>query len=195
MKRTFILILAILTLCTVPCYGDLFIPMHERVYWGVFSVLEPIPILGDYIGGVIDSIGRNYKVSDELYSNWLEKEYTEHMRKYPQDRERYPTVKDWVMNTQSPSFHSDYVRYRISSFINVIIPCILIFTVLFWCFIIHLVRKRIKKKQEKEYEGTQNYVNIYPERQEYESTPNYVNIQSTKVETKSKNNQYFNDED
>ena len=117
------------------------------------------------------------------------------MRKYPQDRELYPTVKDWVMNTQSPSFHSDYVRYRISSFINVIIPCILIFTVLFWCFIIHLVRKRIKKKQEKEYEGTQNYVDIYPERQEYESTPNYVNIQPTKVETKSKKNQYFNDED
>lgn len=194
MKRTFILILTILILCTVPCYGDLFVPMHERVYWGVFSVLEPIPVIGDYIAGVIDIIGKNYKVSDELYSNWLEKEYTAYMRKYPQDRERYPTVDDWVMNTQSPSFYNDYVSYRISSFINVIIPCVLIFTVLFWCFIIHLVRKRIKKKQEKEYEGIQNYVNIYPERQEYDDTKNYVNIQSTKVETKAKKNQYFNDE-
>ena len=159
MKRIFILVLAIFSLCAVPCYGDLFIPMHERVYWGAFSFLEPIPVLGDYIGGVIDSIGRNYKVSDELYSNWLEKEYTEYMGKYPEDKELYPTVRDWVMNTQSPSFHNDYVSYRISTFINIIIPCILIFTILFWCFIVYLVRKRIKKKQEKE--NIQNYINIY----------------------------------
>lgn len=193
MKRTFILILAILTLCTIPCYGDLYVPMHERVHWGVFSILEPIPILGDYIGVVIDSIGRNYKVSDELYSNWLEKEYTEYMRKNPEAKEQYPAVNDWVMHTQSPTFYNDYVRYRISSFINIIISCILIFTVLFWCFIIRIVVKRIKKKQEKD--GTQNYVNIYTERKEYEDIPNYVNIQSSNMETKSKKNQYFNDED
>ena len=80
MKRTFILILAILTLCTVPCYGDLFIPMHERVYWGVFSVLEPIPILGDYIGGVIDSIARNYKVSDDAYNRIRDRDASSRVR-------------------------------------------------------------------------------------------------------------------
>ena len=180
MKRIFIIVLAIFSLCAVPCYGDLFIIGYDYDL-GPFRYFN---------GSTADDLVNKFPdVPKWVYNIYTKNEYKKHVEESAYFVEEYPTYEAWKEGSTNYNYNYTMTSYRK---FNKEVKQMTIWAVTYGCFLVfwigvlRVVVCKIKgKKLEEKREGNSNTYNIEPNK-------NYT----SSVETANKKkNQYFNDED